>query len=522
MTERFAGTLQVARHALRRDRVLVTVWTTLLVVVVYASAAATGSLYPTDADRVEAVRAINNSAAVVALYGPILDEHSLGELAMTKMTVLYAVILALMFLVVVRRHTRTEEESGHAEMLGGTAIGRDALLAGAVLEGVALSVGVGALAALASVVGGLPLAGSVGFGASWAGVGLVAVGVTALACQLSASSRTCGGFAAAAIAVLYLMRAVGDVKVERLSWLTPFGWSTRLRAWSDPRWWVLALYVVLAAATCAGAQLLRSRRDLGSGVFPARPGPAHGSPRLADALALGWRVHRPALTAWTLGVAAWGLILGGIAPGVGDLLDTDAGRTMIESIGGVGALEDALLAAVLSIGAVVITCFGLTVLARGSTDEHDGRTEQVLATASSRGSALVATLLLGFGGVAWLLAVTGLTTGLGLGRDVAGLLGAAVAQVPAVWVVLAIGTLLFAVRSRWAVAGWGVLTLFLVLGQLGDLLHLPGWVIGLSPYSRVPAMPVEPFSAGPEAVLVALSAVLLAAAWWRYRSRDIG
>ena len=62
--------------------------------------------------------------------------HSLGELAMTKVTVLYAVILALMFVVVVRRHTRTEEESGHAELLAGTAIGRDALLAGAVVEGV--------------------------------------------------------------------------------------------------------------------------------------------------------------------------------------------------------------------------------------------------------------------------------------------------------------------------------------------------------------------------------------------------
>ena len=522
MNERYAGTWLVTRHALRRDRVLVSVWVALLVLVVYASAAATGSVYPSLTDRLEASRAINNSPAVVALYGPILDESSLGELAMTKVTVLYAVILALMFVVVVRRHTRSEEESGHAELLAGTAIARDALLAGALVEGVLLSVGVGVLAALADIAGGLPLAGSLGFGATWAGAGLAAVGVTAVACQLAASSRTCFGVAGAAIGALYLMRAVGDVGAEWLSWLTPFGWNTRLRAWDEPRWWVLLLYVALAGALAVVAQVLRGRRDLGSGVFPARPGPAQGSPRLADVVALTWRVHRPALLGWTVGVAVLGTVLGAIAPGVGDLLDTDAGRQLIESIGGVGALEDALLAAVLSIAAVVVTCFGLAVLTRGSTDEHDGRTEQVLATATSRGRSLVASLVVALGGAAWLLAVTGLATGVGLGRDIGGLVEAGLAQVPAVWLVVSLAALLYAVRSTWAVLGWGVLALFFALGEVGDLLELPDWVTGLSPYARTPAMPVEAFRGTPLAVLTVLAAGCLVAAWWRYRSRDIG
>ncbi len=118
------------------------------------------------------------------------------------------------------------------------------------------------------------------------------------------------------------MRAVGDVGAEWLSWLTPFGWYTRLRAWSEPRWWVLLLCTSPWPASLAvAAQSLRARRDLGSGLFPARPGPAHGSPRLADVLALAWRVHRPALLGWTVGVLALGTVMGAIAPGVGDLLD---------------------------------------------------------------------------------------------------------------------------------------------------------------------------------------------------------
>ena len=123
---RYTGTWPLVRVALRRDRVIASVWVLLLVVVVYASAAATENLYPTVADRVTAAEAI-----------------------------------ALLFLVLIRRHTRTEEESGRAELLGGTAVGRDAQLAAAVLESVLVALVLGVLAAAASAAGGLPVAGSI-------------------------------------------------------------------------------------------------------------------------------------------------------------------------------------------------------------------------------------------------------------------------------------------------------------------------------------------------------------------------
>ncbi len=222
----YTGTGRMAANAVRRDRVLAGVWTLVLVGVCYASAAATESLYPNVADRVSAATAINASPAVVALYGPIEDVRSLGEVSMTKMTVLYAVFVALLFLVLVRRHTRTEEETGQAELLGGTVVGRDAMLAAAVVESAAIAVVVGLLAALADIAGGLPVTGSLAFGASWTGIGLVSIGLTAVACQLSASSRTCAAFAGGALGALFLVRAVGDTSAPWLSWLSPFGWST--------------------------------------------------------------------------------------------------------------------------------------------------------------------------------------------------------------------------------------------------------------------------------------------------------
>ncbi|WP_207210381.1 ABC transporter permease [Nocardioides zhouii] len=521
VTDRLRGTGLLLRFALRRDRVLVPVWVLLLTATVVASAAATGPLYATAGERVAAAEALNASPAIVALYGPILDTTSLGELSMTKMTVLYAVFVAFMSVVVVRRHTRVEEETGRAELVGATAVGADAPVAAALLEAALASLLVGTLAAVGNIACGLPAMGSVLFGASWAGIGHVGAGIAVLSAQLSSSARTVGFIASAVVGVLYVLRAIGDTSASWLSWLTPFGWGTQLSAWSEPRAWLLVGYPVLALVLTAAGLALRRRRDLGAGVLPDRPGPARGAPRLGDALALVWRQQRTGLAGWTVGIGAIGIAMGSIVPGIGDLLDTDRTRPIIEAMGGVGGLQDSLVFALASVVAVVITCFGIGAVTRAAGDEHDGRTETVLATATSRAAVLVAVASAALLGSTWLLLVSGAATAVGRGDGV-GAVGAALVQAPAVWVVLAVALLLLSVRSRWAVAGWAVLAACVTLGQVGAGLELPDWVLGLSPFHHVPKYPAEAFAWTPELLMTALTALVLGVAWTRYRSRDIG
>jgi ABC-2 type transport system permease protein len=520
------GLVGLTRFSFRRSRVLVLAWTAILVLMCYASAAATGSLYATDAARVDAARAINTSPALVALYGPILDPHSIGELSMTKLTVTYAVFLMVFAVTVVRRHTRVEEESGRAELLGGLALDQATPLVSAVLVGALGSAGIAVLGGLADVAGGLPVAGSFWFAASWLGLGLVGTGIGAVSAQLSASARTSGAIAAAAIAVLYLLRAVGDTtSASWLSWLSPLGWSTQLRAWTDPRGWIVLLYVALSAVLVGVAVVLRRRRDLGSGLLPERPGPATGSPRLADALSLNLRLHTPTLVVWTVAVAVMGALMAAIIPNIGSMLEDAGVRDMFERLGGIGALQQTLVAAFVSIGAVVVSCFAVSVVTHGGGDEHDGRTEEVLATATERSTAFLAVALVAFGGVVWLLLVTGLAMGVGaIGSQVgfADTVGAALVQLPAVAVVAGLALLTLAYGSRYVVLGWAVVVVFFVVGPVAELLKLPGWVAGLSPYSHVPKVPAEAMDWTPTLVLTALAAALVATAWWRYRTRDIG
>ncbi len=525
-TSRPVGLRLLLMLALRRDRTMVPIWYAVLLLVTYASAASTSSLYTTEADRVKAAEAINASPGLVALYGPILDVHSTGELAMTKMTVLYAVFVAIMLLFVVRRHTRLDEEGGQAELIGGAAMTRRAPLAAAITFGVAVSSVLGVLAAGANVLGGLPVTGSVAFGASWTGVGLVATGLTAVACQLSSSARTCAAIASSAIGALFVLRAVGDTtEASWMSWLSPFGWNTQLRAYSETRWWVLLLYVALAGAFVLAAEAIESRRDLGAGVVGPRPGPATGSPRLADAITLSLRVHTPMLVGWTAAIAVLGLVFGAISPSF-DAFDSAGIQDLLERLGGTGAFRDILLGAVVSVMALVVTCFSVAVVGHAGSDEHDGRTEQVLATATSRSRAFLATTVVALVGATWLLLVAGVMLALGVGNNTdhsfGWLVASAVAQAPAMWVVVALVVLCFAVRSRWAVLGWGIVVLFATLGQIGELLDLPRWVLNLSPYSHAPRMPLADFEILPALVLTAIAAALLTASWLRYGSRDIG
>lgn len=521
------GTAGLVRLNLRRDRVLLPVWIWLLMAMVGASAFATEGLYLDAADRAAAARLINTSPALVALYGPIVAEQSLGDLAMGKLTVMYAMAVMGLGLVVVRRHTRVEEESGRAELTGATLVGRSAPLRAALVEACAAAVLIGVLAASIDIAAGLDPAGSVAFGASWTGVGLVGAATGAVCAQLAASARTAGGVALATIAVWYALRAAGDVGPDALGWLSPLGWGTRLHAWDGPRWWVLGLYPALAVALVVTAHVLRGRRDLGSGLLAEQAGPAGGG--FGSVPALVWRLNRLATGWWVASALLFGALFGSVAPHLGSLFDSPAARSALEALGGRGRVEETMLAALLALMAAMMSAYAVQVTVSGAHEEADGRTPEVLASTGSRARVFASQAGLALAGTLALAVAYGVGSSVGYGSQVDGvphalgrLVPAALAHVPAMWVMASVALLAWAWWPHATWAGWAALVGFVTLGEVGPLLDLPGWVVGLSPFQHVPAVPVQPVDVGAELALLAATVLLLAAGWWRYRARDIG
>jgi len=514
------GTGLLLRQAFRRDRIASAAWIAVLVLMAYASAAATTSLYPTAREEATAVELINGQAGLRALYGPIVGTANPGALAMSKMTVLYAFFASLMFVFLVRRHTRVEEESGRSELVGGTCVGRQAPLVAAIAESMLIACLLGCLCALAAMAGGLSVAGSLCFGLSWIGTGLVATAVAAVGCQMSSSARACAAMTVGALGALFVVRAIGDAtSVHALTWLSPFGWNTQLRAWSHPHLWVLLLYPALAFALLAIAQALRARRDLGTGVLRPRAGAEHAPSWLGGIPSLTVKLHLSMMAAWTLVVLAVDVFFGAVAPGLDKVLENVMGRAMIRDLGG------SLMVAILTEVAVITGCFAVTIVTHAAGDELAGRAELQLATAQSRRRWYAAVAGTAGLGSLWLLVVAGLGMWLGYGlaggADPSRALAAAVVWLPAVWIVAALALLLFAIDATWAVAAWAWPFAFLVLALVPPLLKAPGWVADLSPYQHVPKVPLEAMSWTPELLLAAAAIALGAAAWWRLASRDV-
>ena len=126
MSSELVGTEALVRLAARRDRWLLPVSVLGFAAIAAFSAAATVGLYPDEAQRITAADTVNATPAIVALYGPIYDPTSLGELSMFKLTSLFAAMISILMVVLVVRHTRAEEEAGRLELVGSGVVGRGA------------------------------------------------------------------------------------------------------------------------------------------------------------------------------------------------------------------------------------------------------------------------------------------------------------------------------------------------------------------------------------------------------------
>lgn len=525
------GTPTLVRLALRRDRVALPVWTVVIAGVIVASAAAIAELYPQAGQRIALGLTISATPALQALTGPVFDAGSVGGLTAWRATTVTAVLAALMSILMVTRHTRAEEESGRAELIGAGPIGRQAIPAAAVLLAAATNLLIVVLITAGLTGQRLPAAGALAFGAAVGGTGWVFTGVALLAAQLTTHARATNALSAAVLGLAFLLRALGDAaKVEILAWLSPLGWAQRVRAFAGERWWVLALLAATGLALVAAAALLARRRDLGAGLVPARPGRPDAAAYLAGPLALAWRLQRGGLLGWAIGFAVAGVLFGALAHSLGGIVgDNPQLAALLAQIGGgTDQLTDAFLTAELSLLGLLAGGYAIQATLRLRGEETELRAGPVLATAVARRRWSLSHLGIALGGSVVILAAGGLAAGLAHGLRIgepAGqavrMLGAALAQVPATWTLAGLAMLLFGLLPRLTTLAWAALLTFALLAQLGELLQLDDWVRNLSPFAHVPQTLNQPVDAGPLLGLVLVTTALLLAGIAAFQRRDL-
>lgn len=509
-----AGTGGLIRLILRRDRIVLPLWIVFLVAISVSYVKQYGDLFPTPDARVKYA----SNAGFITLYGE-LSGTSLGEFVTWRLGFV-PVMIGLISILTVIRHTRVEEETGRRELLGATVIGRHAQLAAALTATLGANLVLAVLLALGMHSQGLPLSGSIAIGIEYAGTGWLFAAVGAIAAQLSASAGTARGIAIGTLGAAYILRAAGDTSAHTggplawLRWVSPIAWAQQIQPYGENRWWLGVVVLVATVVLVAVAIYLSVRRDVGSGLLPDKLGPAEG--KLGSPLALAWRLHRGLLAAWTIGFALLGLLFGGVAKGVGDMMRDDPSiQEMFRRMGGATGLIDSFLAGVMTLVGLIASAYAVQATLRMRVEESSGRVEPVLATATSRWQWAGSHLVFGLLGPAVALLAAGIAEGLAYGAaigDVGGqlprLIGAALAQLPAVWVLAAIAIAVFGFFPQLSMVSWAGPVVCILIGLVSAGVATAGWIRDISPFTHLPSLPGGSVAVGPLITLLAIAVVV--------------
>jgi ABC-2 type transport system permease protein len=523
MTTKLAvtGWEQLVRFGLRRDRVRLSVWITILTLTMVYTPNAIRFAYPDVAQRQSRVDLLKTPAGIM-LGGPMFkgNETDLGVMMANELMLSLMVAASILAIQNVIRHTRAEEESGAAELVLSSAVGRHAPTVAALV--IALTVNViltiTMTAAMASV--GFSVIDTAAMCIGVTSVAALFAAITAVTAQLWHQSRTVKGTSLAVLGAAVLIRGVGDVinnSGSALSWFSPIAWAQQMRPFVALRWWPLALLIVATVALIGLAALLQARREYGAAVLESSTQHSDAPP-IRGLIGLHMLLDRGQTIGWAAALLVSGAVFGSMTNA---LLKASKGNPLLARVLAADGI-DGVYTTMTQFLAAATTAYVVTVVSRLHRDEESGIGEAVLAGAVSRWTWLLSSLTAALLGALLLLFCAGLGNGLGAGLTlgepgtIVHLTFAALAYLPAMAVVAGIAAIGVALRRP--AIGWGVVLFVVLTLYIGALLRLPRWLIDLSPVTRIAA----PSSLSVVALLtmIAVAAAAAAIAGAIYRRRD--
>ncbi|MGO1441047.1 MAG: ABC transporter permease [Brevibacterium yomogidense] len=532
-TRPLTGTLGLVRLILRVDRIRALVWVLAVGAMGFYFAHAI-QVIAEDEETLATLGGLYSDPVGRMMVGPGfgMEDPTHARFFAAGYALFVYILIALMSVFTVVRHTRADEQAGRAELVRANVVGRHATLTATLLVTSGLVLAASALVLAGGLSAGYAWEGSLLVATTAAAVGLFFTGASATAAQLGESSRGASALGGGLLGLAYVIRMAGDapeVGGTALSWASPLGWAQQTAPYVDDLWWPL-LPLMGGAAVLAGlAFWLSTRRDVGAGLLPARLGRAEARPSLGTPLGLALRTLRGTLRGWAIALLLTSLMFGSYAQTM-----LDAAGSLPPELADVFVGEDIMLGYLAYIAlfmAVFVTAAGVGSLQQVRSEESSGRAEYALSAPMSRTAWLGAHLAVTIGGALLILIAVGAALGAGaaasLEEDGASrfgeLLAAGVLKAPAVLCILGIVTALLGWLPRLAApVGWLLVGFSGVIGTFGSLLDLPDFVFDLDPFGHLAEYPVEEVAWEPVAWLTAIGAAGIAAGLVGWRRREVG
>ena len=537
----FVGTWRLIRLALRRDRIVLPITIFLVVLMSGGGAPALADAYP---DREAQLGYVVPSVTSIAgrLFQGTIAGVNLGTILTAETFLFTSVILAIMSIFIVTRHTRHNEEIGAGELIGSGIVGRSAPLTAALLVAIGTNI-ITALMMLAiiSTTEGFDVSGAAFYSFSLAAVGIFFGGIAAITAQLSDYRRGANGMAVSLLIGAFLVRGVGDalgelsadglsVTANWISWLSPLGWAYQVLPFNENRLGPLVLLVVVTMMTFSAAYFLRRKRDLGSSIFESKPGPNRAKSSLLSGVGLAHHLQKGGLYGWLTGFAATGLLIGVIANDFKETFtENEVFNEFLEASGATGSITDIMFASMFPLSIALLSGYAVTAISKMQAEESSGRIEYLLSTTLGRirwmfsHIGYIATASISFillfgliGALGFVFASEEATTSFG------NIILAAAVNIPAMLVFLSVILFVFAFRGKFVKSfAWIYYSYIALIGSIASIFTWPDWVSNLSPFAHSPTAPSESIVMTPIYVLMIIFISLLLLSMLVFSRRDL-
>jgi ABC-2 type transport system permease protein len=535
------GSLRLAHFFLRRDCLNTLAWLAGLLIFATVVPMALHGIYGADSQSLQAMVPMLQNPAMIALVGPVFDatNYTVGSLVAGEMLLFTVLAVAFMNVMFVVRYTRADEEAERIELVRSLPVGRLAPLNAALIGALVLNVLVVVITWAGLVAINVPtitVTGSFLYAAACGVIGMFFAGVAAVCAQLASTSRAALAYSGAVLGVFYLVRAAGDIFLAQgdswgkiLAYGSSLGLVLRVEAFvNDYFWplpWLLAQIIVLVLIAYA----LNARRDLGAGLIPAKPGPAHAGSLLKSPLGLALSLLRNTLIAWAYVALILGLSYGAIMNYIADFIKTSPFfEAALQTAQGYSVTE--AFASLIMVVLAAITAAGPIMIAlKAWREEEAGRSELILAASVSRRRYFAA-----YAGIALVMAtILPLLAALGLWGASALVMTDPISAsfffkamgvyLPALWLFVGLALFLYGAYPRIASAlVWTYFAFSFFMGYFGELFpRIPQWIPQLSPFGLVPNITSDAIHWPTLALMTLLAASLVWAALVFYRDRDL-
>lgn len=540
----FTGTWRLIRLALRRDRIKLSVWIIAIIGLLAVMIPPLAETYGTQEMR-QTYYATISTSAIGKLFAGTVDSPAFGAIVTAETMLYVGLAVAFMNVLLMVRHTRHNEELGSSELLHSARVGRFAALTSAVW--LALAANITVAIGLALVLGGQQ---EITWSQAWLyGIGQGLFGfsfaaIAAITVQLSGSARGASSMGSMVIGAAFLLRGVGDVLAKTgadglarplwPSFLSPFGWLQLVKPLTGQEWGALFIPAVFSIIALLVAYSLLLRRDVGSGIFPARAGSPRARPALlaASPIGLALRLQKGVFIGWLIGAVIMAGVMGGMVHEVLSFVEeSEVMREYVAALGGEGSFAEVFLSAMLALVAMVLTAYVVQSMQRVRSEEARGYAESLLAAALSRVWWVLSHVIVVAGGSLIILIVSGLVTaasaGIASGLPLVdwGLWSYALAGIsylPALLLFTGLVVCGFGLLPKATmILGWLAFAYVIFIGQLGVLLKLPDIFLDASPFTHLPAAPSTKIALIPLVVLTVIGLGLLLVGLVAFRRRDI-